>query len=878
MTKYPAKKHRALDFLLRLVVTDRCGQPMAGDLDEIFHDLAREKGRFSAWIWLLVQLATTIPTLMYFSILWSIDMIRSYLVITLRHLRHNKTFSLLNILGLTIGLTACLMIAQYISFETSYDDFHKNGSNLYRVQNDRIYEDRHDKSSGCPPAAGPALKDEFPEILDSARLYTLRYFTNVVTYEPSGREPVSVTQDKMYYAEGSFLRMCSFPLLEGSAQTALREPKTAVITSAAARRIFGDEDPLGKVISVSNSDGLIRYTITAVAADVPENTHIKFSILLSYPTLVSMNEQAAYYWGWNMFNTYLLLAPGTDPAALETKFAAFCDKQKLHSDDYKRRLLLQPIDSIHLHSQLRHEPEVNGDAKTVRFLAILGVFILVIAWVNYINLSTARAVKRAREVGVRKVLGSERIQLIKQFLFESGFFNFMALILAVILTAALLPRFSRSIGKVILLDPGVVWIWLGACFLLGVLLSGFYPALVLSSFQPVTVLKGVFGCSSKGAFLRKGLVVFQFSISIFLIASAAVVFRQIRYMQQRDLGIDIEQTLVLKVPQLTRAYPDRKLRFKQAVLRNPAIHKMTTSTEIPGRESASVASGFRPLDSPPESATQGYFINVDYDYFDFFNLKILAGRSFFRDFSTDPEKILINQEAVRRFGYAGIEEALNQNIFFGGLGGETYETIGVVNDYHFQSLRHAVKPLFFLVSEWGSFISLKLDTAELPRTLAFTQQQWEEVFPGTPFEYFFLDEIFNLQYQSDRRFGRIFALFTLLAITIACLGLFGLAVFVAEQRTKEIGIRKILGASVQNVVFLLSRDFLKWVVLSNLIAWPAAYFVMSRWLQQFAYHTGVSLPILLGSGVLALVIAMLTISLQAVRAAISDPVRALRYE
>ena len=874
----PAKKHRILDILLSLVVTDRCGQPMAGDLDEIFHGIVQEKGRGRAWMWLLFQLATTLPTLIYHSMLWSLDMIGNYLKITLRHLRQNTMFSLINILGLTIGLTACLVIFQYVRFETSYDDYHENVNNLYRVQNDRIYADRHDKSSGCPPAAGPVLEAEYPEILDSARLYTLKYFTNIVTHDPPGREPVSVTQDRMFYAEGSFLRMLTIPLLGGSAQTALEEPNTAVITRKAARRLFGDEDPLGKVISISNSDGLLRYTITAVAADVPENTHIKFSILLSYPTLVGMNEQAAHYWGWNMFNTYLLLAPGTDPAALEAKFSAFCDEQKLHADDYERRFLLQPIGSIHLHSQLRHEPEVNGDAKTVRFLAIIGVFILVIAWVNYINLSTARAVKRAREVGVRKVLGSERRQLIRQFLFESGLLNLMSLVLAVILTAAFLPRFSRWIGAVIPLDWGVVWIWLAACFLLGALLAGFYPALVLSSFQPVTVLRGVFSRSVKGALLRKGLVVVQFSISIFLIASAAVVFGQIRFMQQRDLGIDIEQTLVLRVPRLTRAYPDQKQRFKRAVLTHPKIHGMTASSELPGRESTSVASGFRPLDSPPESATQGYFINVDYDYVDFFDLKILAGRGFSRDFSTDPEKILINQEAARRFGYTDAEEALHQNIYFGGLGGETHETIGVVNDYHFQSLRHAVKPLFFLLGEWGSFISLKLDTTELPRTLAFTRQQWEEIFPGAPFEYFFLDELFDQQYQADRRFGRVFSLFTLLAIFIACLGLFGLAVFVVEQRTKEIGIRKVLGASVGSVIDLLSRDFLKWVVLSNLIAWPAVYVIMSRWLRQFAYHIEVSLPILLGSGALALAIAMITISLQAVRAAASDPVHALRYE
>jgi putative ABC transport system permease protein len=349
-------------------------------------------------------------------------------------------------------------------------------------------------------------------------------------------------------------------------------------------------------------------------------------------------------------------------------------------------------------------------------------------------------------------------------------------------------------------------------------------------------------------------------------------------MQQRDLGIDIQQTLTLRVPRLTREYPSQKERFRQAVLTHPAIRGMTASSELPGRESSSVASGFRPLDSPPESATQGYFINVDYDYLDVFKLNVLAGRNFSREFGTDSQKILINREAARRFGYADPEEALNKKIFFGGLGGETYETIGVVNDYHFQSLRQPVKPLFFLLSGWGSFISLKLDTRDLPETLVFTAQTWKDIFPGAPFEYFFLDEMFDRQYQSDRNFGRVFSLFTLLAIFIACLGLFGLAVFVAEQRTKEIGIRKVLGASVPNVVALLSRDFLKWVVMSNLIAWPAAYVIMSRWLRQFAYHTGVSLPILLGSGALALAIAMITISLQAVRAAVSDPVRALRYE
>lgn len=809
-------------------------------------------------------------------------MFKNYLKITLRNLAKNKSFSIINILGLAIGMSAFLLIFLYVTFELGYDNFHKNKDNIYRLRNDRVYKDIHDKSVGCPPALGPALKKEFPEVVEFARLYNMSYMgkDNIVSYNNNK----TFNQDRVFFAEAYFLRIFSFAMVKGSAGSALEGPNTAVIARSTAVKYFGQEEPLGKTVAVTNDYGKQLFRITGVCEDVPENSHLKFELLLSYKTLVNLNKQAEYYWGWNAFNTYILLAPTADPQALQAKLPGFIKKYKISSEDYRREFILQPVRDIHLYSHFRWESEVNGDADSVYFLMMIALFVLLIAWVNYINLSTARSIVRAKEVGVRKVLGSRRGQLIKQFILESLVLNILAIFAALVMVNVSLPFFKQLTGKPLTLASwSGAYLYLAAALALGAVLAALYPAFILSSFNPVTVLKGKFSHSFKGINFRKFLVIFQFAISIILVAGTFTVYKQLVFMRNRDLGVNIDRALAVKIAGQGSNSAQSINRFKKEILDYPDIKGITASSTIPGKEYSNAASGIRPLNSNPEDGKRCFFISVDYEYFDFFGIKLSAGRSFSKTFSTDSNAIVLNEEAVKIFGYKNPQHALQQKILFGGLGGQIKETVGVIKNYHHKSLKDSLQPIIFSLAAGRAagrcnYFSLKIDSKNLDRTISQIKNKWQQVFPGRPFEYFFLDESFDNQYTADRQFGKVFVLFALLAILVSCLGLFGLASFTAEQSTKEVGIRKVLGASAAKIVFLLSKEFSKWVLLANIIAWPLAYFAMEKWLHNFAYRTTMGIEIFILSGLLAFLTALLTVSYQAVKAASANPVDALKYE
>ena len=815
-------------------------------------------------------------------------MFRNYLKTAIRVLMKNKVFSLINILGLVISLAAFLILFLYVAFETSYDTFHENADFIYRIRNDRIYEDIHDKSAGCPPALGPTLKKEFPEVLESARLYGSSFVDNLVSYTPgsdsfqtastTAQDTVAFNENKLFYAEASFLKMFSFPMVKGT-ESALDEIDTAVISISSARKYFGDKEPIGEIIAVTNSYGKQLYRITGVFKDIPANSHVKFDFLLSYDSLIRLNSDAEYYWGWNAFNTYLLLSPDAHPQELEGKLPQIVEKYKNYSEDYRREYLLQPLKKIHLYSNLRFEPEVNGNVATVRFLIVIAIFIMLIGWTNYINLSASKSMMRAKEVGIRKALGSQRLQLIKQFISESFLFNVLAVSISVVFAEVLLPYFSQFSGKPLtFVLLGNIWFWLVLSVVAGAFLSGVYPAFVLSSFNPVEVLTRKSTRSAKGINLKKGLVIFQFALSIALIVSTLVVFRQLSFMLSQNLGFNLEQTLVLRVPRLSSESRGLAKRFREELLAYPSVKNIAISTAVPGKEYSYAASSVRPLDSNPEEGKRCFFINVDDKYFDLFGIKFAAGRNFSQKFSTESDTVILNEEAVRIFGYKNPEHALNQKIRFGGLNGAIRETVGVIKNYHHKSLRSNIQPIIFSFSERGYFYSIKIDGLNTGRIISIIQAKWKEVLPGQPFEYFFLDESFNIQYRADQQFGKVLGLFTVLAVFVSCLGLFGLALFISEQRTKEIGIRKVLGASVSGIVFLLSKDITKWVLLANTIALPVAYFAMKNWLQNYAYRIGVSWWMLLLAGALALAISLITVSYHAVKTALADPVDSLRYE
>ncbi len=697
---------------------------------------------------------------------------------------------------------------------------------------------------------------------------------------------VTLTETKIYYAESSFLQMFSYPMLQGSPETALEKPNSAVISKSTGKKYFGDQYPMEKIIIVSNQNGKQLYQITGVLDDIPENSHIKFTFLLSFESLIQVRPNAAYDWGWNMFNTYVLLAPDTDLESMQDKLQSFVERNKIHGEDYRREFILQPIKDIHLHSHLRWEPEVNGNAKTVYFLTLIAIFILLIAWINYINLSTARAVTRAKEVGIRKVLGSRRDQLIRQFLSESAFLNIFAVLVALVLIKIFLPHFNNLTGKPLSLSPSYgspAWVWPSAAVIAGTFLSAIYPAFVLSAYSPESVLRGKFSHTRRGISFRKVMVIFQFTISIILIIGTLIVSKQLRFMQNRDLGIQIEQTLSVRIPG-NHAYSfDRVERFKRDLLVLPHINAVTASSSVPGKEYSNASSGIRPLASNPEDGKRCFFISVDYDYFAFYGNEFVAGREFAKDFATDLKAVILNEEAVKLFGYSSPELALNQKILLGGLGGEIRETIGVVKNFHHKSLKDSLQPILFTITEGDqnsrhNYFSIKFDGQDIHRILSSIEKVWNGVYAGTPFDYFFLDESFDNLYRSDRQFGRVFGLFSLLSIFISCLGLFGLAAFTAEQRTKEIGIRRVLGASTSGIVCLLSKEFVRWVFVSNLIAWPIAYYVMKNWLRNFAFRANPGIATFFLAMFTTLIIAFLTIITQSVRTARADPAKILRFE
>ncbi len=802
-------------------------------------------------------------------------MLKNYLKIALRNLQKHKGYAAINLFGLAIGMAASLLILQYVIYERSYDDFHEQGEAIYRVQFNAYNQGTLEfESATAFPRVGPAMKEDFPEVEEFARLY-LRYGGGVVRYEDQ-----SFKEDLLFQADPSFLTMFSYPMLRGDRNTALVEPNTAVVSEEIARKYFGDEDPLGQRFRFGNRE---EYTITGVIAS-PEHSHLKINFLLSYPTLVQLwGEYFETAWGWYDFYNYIKLAPGADPAALEAKFPDFIARND--DDENARettRFVLQPLQEIHLSSHLIQEARVNGDGTAVYFLSLIAFFILVIAWFNYINLATARAIERAKEIGVRKVVGAYRRQLVRQFILESVLLNVIAAVLGLALWQQAQPLFSALVGKTLemnVLENGTIWAGLAGVFLIGAFLSGMYPAFVLSSYKPATVLKGAFGTTHRGLHLRKTLVIGQFVASVGLIAGTMIVYQQLTFMRDQNLGIDIDQTLVINGPGILEndsLYADQVGAFKQEMVRQANIRSVAASTEIPGNL-IYWTRGSRKLGDDPETMSPIlYQVGIDYDYLDAYGHRLLAGRGYAPDFTADSASVILNESALNVLGFPDPERTVGQQIV---TGGDTLSVVGVVADYHQEGLQHAYRQTAFLLRPNArSYYSMKVHTADLSATLGFINEQYTRFFPDNPFTYFFLDDHFDTQYRSYRQFGEVFGFFALLAIVVACLGLFGLSLFTATQRAKEIGIRKVLGSSVTNILVLLSKDFVKLVLVGSLIAVPLVWYVMDQWLESFAFRIELSGWTFLLAGSLALAIALLTVSYQSIRTALANPVQALRYE
>ncbi len=820
-------------------------------------------------------------------------MFKSYLKTTLRNLWKHKAFTSINIAGLSIGMAACLLILQYVNFELSYDQFNSNIADLYRVSNDRFQNGKLIQHGTITYSGiGKAMQNDYPEVIDHARV------------EPYGKQIISNDSKKfgdqeVIAVDNSFLHMFTYPLIAGDPQKALTDPFAIVLTATAAKRYFSVKDQdlssvIGKTL-VMGTDSM-PYKITGVCGDAPENSHLRFDLLLSYITVYSGKypyKEADYDFTQSDFWHYIQLRPGADYKALEAKLPAFSQKyfQGNKVSGSEEKFHLQPLSRAHLYSDFEYEIGVTGSATVVWGLLIIALFIIVIAWVNYINLSTARSSERAREVGVRKVIGAGKTQLIRQFLMESLLINIMALVLAVVLMLALQPAFNTLIGHKLdfsfLLQKSIggysVTVGLLTVVLTGIFISGFYPAFVLSSFRPIAVLKGKFSASKKGIILRKGLVVGQFAITVILIIGAFVVYRQVRFMNQQELGMNIDEMLVVKSPQLTgfdSSFISRENTFIEQLHQIPGIKGATTSWNEMGGETGR---SFNIRRGDQDSSAHHYTMRhtgITLGYIDLYKMKLLAGRDYiYSDFNPDFGKlhnILVNESATRLLGYPTPQAAIGQTIL---RGSRKWTVIGVIADYHQKSLRYPVEPTLLMPAySTNSSISVKVNTKNLPATITSIKSVYDRFFPGNLFDYYFLDAKYNEQYANDRLFGKAFSIFAGFAIFIACLGLLGLSLFATMQRTKEIGVRKVLGASVGNIIVLLSRDFIWLVLIAFVIASPIAWLTMHRWLQEFAYRIDIEWWVFVFAGLLAIVIALATISYQALRAALSNPVKSLRSE
>ncbi|MGA0559781.1 ABC transporter permease [Larkinella sp. VNQ87] len=805
-------------------------------------------------------------------------MLTNYFKIAFRNLVRHRVFSAINIVGLAIGIAACLLILQYVDFELSYDRFHTKADRIYRVK-----QDRYDKGklstqwAGGAQAAGNSFKAAFPEVEDYVKVLKRRAL--IADY---GEKSLKV--ERVFVASESFFKIFSYPLLAGDPATVLAEPNTVALSESVARRLFGNQDPLGKTIRL-NQEKAVK--VTGVYQDMPANTHLHADLLIPHRTFIQEmgpDNNPDNGWLWDGALSYLLLRPDADPKALEAKFVPYIEKTigaELKKYDAGAVYTLQPLQDIHLYSHLMEEAEPNGDGNTVYLLLGIAFFIVVIAWVNYINLATARAINRAKEVGIRKTVGSQRGQLVRQFLIESVLLNGLSVVLALVLVAVAMPFFNQLSGQHLslsLLGSGTFWLALGTLFVVGSFFSGLYPAFVLSGFQPVTVLKGKLITSRQGTVLRKSLVVFQFAASLFLLVGTLAVFRQIQFMREQSLGLSIDQTLVINPPIIKKdsTFMRQMVAFKDELLRQPAIRHIAASSVVPGQASDWNAGGIRLKGTDVSKGSQYRVIAVDYDFLKTFDLKLIAGRDFSKEYGLEKKAVIFNKMAIRQLGFTNPADAIGKEIDFWG---DIFTIVGVTDNFHQQSLRDAYEPLILrLIPDVRGYFSVKLATSQLQSTLATLRTEWNRFFPGNPFEYFFLDEHFNAQYQADQRFGQVFGLFTGLAILVACLGLFGLASFTTAQRTKEIGIRKVLGASVFEIVQMLYKEFALLVLIACVVATPLAWYAVSQWLQGYAFKSEVQWWLFVLPFVVVLLIALLTVSFQSVKAALMNPVTSLRSE
>ncbi len=809
-------------------------------------------------------------------------MFKNYFNVTVRNLIKHKFYSFINILGLTAGVSCFLMILLYVADEISYDNYHPDVDQIYRLDFlGTINGNTFNTCLASVPAA-EAMVNDYPEVVEAVRIrQRSEYLVQKLGSEQTFKEK------RVVFADSNFFSFFKLPVIQGNPSDMLKGPDKVAISASVAKKYYGNNDPVGETLVFGND---YKYVVSGVFEDIPRNTHFHFDFLLS---MASLEESRMTMWLSFNFVTYLKLQEGASATGLQSKFPALVEKyigpeveqfmgmdlETFYSSGNAAGYSLFPVRDIHLFSDKLGELDANGDINYVYLFSAIAFFIMLIACINFMNLSTARSANRAKEVGIRKVLGAYRHLLVKQFLVEALVLSLVSFVLAYGVCFALLPSFNDLSGKELVYNDLLSPAFLGLMFalMIGVgLLAGSYPALYLSKFRPSETLKGKITLGMKSGMIRSGLVVFQFSLSIIMIVGTAVVFDQLEYIQNKKLGYDKDQVLMITDAWLMG---DKLESFKNEVTASTNVKGGTITSYLPVGTNSNNTIFFEGMDPQNETHIISNW-RIDHDYISTLGMNIIEGRDFSRDMQSDSTAIILNEAAVKEFGF---DDPIGKTIStYGGDEQETivepYKVIGVVEDFHYESLRATIYPMVLYLGRSRGYVSFKLAGNDLNTTIDFIRAKWDEFAPGKPFQYSFMDQRFNSIYEAEQQIGKIFGVFAALAILIACLGLFGLAAFTAEQRNKEIGIRKVLGASVVGIMALLSKEFLKLVLIAFVIAAPLAYFGMDKWLSDFAYRTDLSANTFIISGILAIVVAWLTMSYQTMRAARSNPVRSLRSE
>jgi len=841
-----------------------------GDFAEAFRSRVEDSTVHAARMWYWAQVLRSLPNLIKNTMYGSFGMINSFFKLAFRNIRKHKVFSFINITGLAVGLAMFVLIALYIRFELSFDRFHENIDRIVRVEQILDHNGPKEASAGCPAALSGPLAEDYPEFEAVSRIVSGG--TAVIRLDGDQR-----LRERAMYADSAFFQIFSFSWMGGDAAHALDAPYSVVLTESLAEKIFGQQDPVGKTIRLDDDND---YQVHGVIADVPDNSHISFQILISAVTLSAGRDNDPFAsWGDNWVPLYALLQP--DVSWQQTSEKIQFALKRYQGEESRHELYLRPLSRIHLYADVRHEIGLVGSIKNIYIFTAIALFVLIIAGINFMNLTTARSTDRAREVGLRKVSGAQRSSLIRQFLGESIYTAFVSLFLAFVLIVIFLPEFNRIVNRELYLSLQQDWLFFLGVLVLTLLvgiLAGIYPAFVLSSFSPASVLKGRPSSSSRSVMLRKALVVFQFFVSVTLISGTIIVLQQVHFLLHKDLGYDSEQILTFPIL-ISDAGTYRA--FRSEVRQDLNVVNVAAHDYMPHS-----SSNWTRVSWEGAAEDEWMKMNVNYidkDLMDTYGMTIAAGRGFSPEYGADQGPVVIlNESAVKQIGW---EDPVGKHIRYWGdykhtQVGDT-EVVGVVKDFHFLPLHNPVTPLMLRLypddsPSWS--ISIKVREQDLPATIAGIESRFQQFFPEDVFNFRFLDEDFNRMYLEERKSGRVILYLASLAIGIACLGLFGLASFATKKRTKEIGIRKVVGASVANITWLLNADFLKLTLVGCVLACPVAYFVMHQWLQNFLFRIDIQLWVFAVASLAALFIALLTVSFQSLRAAFANPIDSLRYE